>query len=218
MMSEEELRALGEDIKKNGLREGVTLLDGKLLDGRNRLDAMEKAGLPVLKGNQLDVGWNSVKGVDPVTFVISKNIHRRHLSAERKRELVAKLIQAAPEKSDRQIAKDTDSNRNTVGRIRTELEQTGDVSLSDTRTDSRGRKQVAHKPTTATTKPTEDTAVVAAADRAEARARKGSESATEKKPPTSDLISCLRLRGPHHRCDETAQRRRVCATVRGLAQ
>jgi len=95
MMSEEELRALGEDIKKNGLREGVTLLDGKLLDGRNRLDAMEKAGLPVLKGNQLDVGWNSVKGVDPVTFVISKNIHRRHLSAERKRELVAKLIQAA---------------------------------------------------------------------------------------------------------------------------
>jgi hypothetical protein len=29
MMSEEELRALGEDIKKNGLREGVALLDGE---------------------------------------------------------------------------------------------------------------------------------------------------------------------------------------------
>jgi hypothetical protein len=60
------VRALGEDIKKNSLLEAVALLDGKLLDGRNRLDAMEKAGLPVLKGNQLDVGWKSVEGVDPV--------------------------------------------------------------------------------------------------------------------------------------------------------
>src|SRR6266516_435129 len=40
-MSESELRELGEDIKKSGLLAPVILCRGELLDGRNRLDAME---------------------------------------------------------------------------------------------------------------------------------------------------------------------------------
>ena len=43
-------------------------------------------------------------GTDPYTYVISANIRRRHLTAEQKRELIAKLIKATPEKSDRAIA------------------------------------------------------------------------------------------------------------------
>jgi hypothetical protein len=55
-MSEAELRELGEDIKKNGLQIPIVLWvregqhkDRKrysLLDGRNRLDAMELVGIP----------------------------------------------------------------------------------------------------------------------------------------------------------------------------
>ena len=57
LMSADELKALGEDIKKNGLKHEVVLWspgdcgDGAkerlryLLDGRNRLDAMERAGI-----------------------------------------------------------------------------------------------------------------------------------------------------------------------------
>jgi hypothetical protein len=33
---------------------------------------------------------------DAIAFVISENIHRRHLTAEQKRDLVAKLRQALP--------------------------------------------------------------------------------------------------------------------------
>src|SRR5262249_48331951 len=42
---------------------------------------------------------------DPVAYVISANIKRRHLTTEQKRELIAKLIKAQPEKSSRQVAK-----------------------------------------------------------------------------------------------------------------
>ena len=47
LMSPDELRVLGEDIKANGLKNPVTLWAAEpdsewfLLDGRNRLDAME---------------------------------------------------------------------------------------------------------------------------------------------------------------------------------
>jgi hypothetical protein len=40
-MSQDELRVLGDDINKHGLREGVAILDGKLLDGINRLQAAQ---------------------------------------------------------------------------------------------------------------------------------------------------------------------------------
>src|SRR5262249_42861997 len=45
LMSEPELRELGEDIKANGLRTPIVVYKDKLLDGRNRLDAMELVGV-----------------------------------------------------------------------------------------------------------------------------------------------------------------------------
>src|SRR5262245_18311412 len=52
LMTPDELQALGEDIKKNDLKIPVTVWGGKgkplqLLDGRNRLDAMEAVGIPI---------------------------------------------------------------------------------------------------------------------------------------------------------------------------
>jgi hypothetical protein len=176
MMTPDELKKLGEDIKKNGLRNRVVLWAEQrgqkeyLLDGRNRLDAIERAGhIRLIKDGRLSEFFHrychTVYGpldeiatkletvIDPFSYVISANIHRRHLTPEQKRELVEKLIRATPEKSDRQIADEIKSNRNTVGRVRAKLEQTGDVSLSDTRTDSKGRQQPAHKPPKAAPKP-----------------------------------------------------------------
>jgi hypothetical protein len=65
LMSPDELRALGEDIKANGLKSSIALWttgycgDGKkkrkalLLDGRNRLDAMELVGIPLVNNGEL---------------------------------------------------------------------------------------------------------------------------------------------------------------------
>jgi hypothetical protein len=147
----------------------VALLDGELLDGRNRLDAMEMAGINLVTGNGqpewANIPYRNVQGVDPFTFVISKNIHRRHLTADQKRELIERLLKATPEKSDRQIADEARSNRTTVGQIRKRLETSSDVSIVDTRRDTKGRRQKAHKPSTKS--PASAAAIYRAAARSE---------------------------------------------------
>src|SRR5262249_28691019 len=132
----DELKALGADIKTNGQRQPIAIIekarrrpDGTLhvkdpplqevLDGISRLDAMEAAGIAVTgKDGQLHKQVSrtvvDTDEVDPVAYVISANIHRRHLTAEQKRDLIAKLIKATPEKSDRQIAETVKASPTTV--------------------------------------------------------------------------------------------------------
>jgi ParB-like chromosome segregation protein Spo0J len=150
LMSEPERRELAADIRTHGLRAPAVLQrnqDGVpvLLDGRNRLDALDLLGEEITLDNSIIFNWVP-DDIDPYALVVSANIHRRHLSAHQKRQLIAKLVTASPEKSDRQIADEAKSNRTTVGKIRKKLEMSGDVSIVNTRTDRKGRKQAAHKP------------------------------------------------------------------------
>ncbi len=155
LMAPDELKALGKDIAKNGLTSPIVLwFDGKgklLLDGRNRLDAMELIGRKLVsRRDELALDPSYLHGLandaDPYAFVISVNIRRRHLTSEQKRELTAKLLKATPEKSNRQIAETVKTSPTTVGVVRAKLEAKGEVSKLDTRTDARGVKQPAAKP------------------------------------------------------------------------
>jgi hypothetical protein len=72
MMTPPELKDLADDIQANGLLEPIVLLGGKVLDGRNRLAACEVAGV--------EPRFETWSGSSPTAYVLSKNLHRRHLS------------------------------------------------------------------------------------------------------------------------------------------
>jgi hypothetical protein len=148
LMSPAELKELAEDIEKNGIINlPVTWQAGpdaplQVLDGRNRLDAMEEIWGeidPVRATRRID------SSVDPYDYVISVNIKRRHLDAKQKRELIKKLLKERPEKSDRQIGKAVKADGKTVGEVRRELEERPDIPHVETRTDTKGRAQPARK-------------------------------------------------------------------------
>jgi hypothetical protein len=139
------------DIGANGLRERIALYQGKIVDGWNRYRALLKLGhadRPEFYCNVLHlIGPTTERITDELvkTYVLSKNWHRRHMTADERREFIATKLRADPEKSDRQIAKETGSNRTTVGEVRQDMEDRGEVSIPDTRTDAKGVKQPAKK-------------------------------------------------------------------------
>jgi hypothetical protein len=95
MMAEEELAVLAEDIKKNGLLESIVLYEGKILDGRNRQAACERVG-----ATPKFVDANGY-APSPISYVLSKNLHRRHLTISQRAAIAAEatpLFQAEAHK------------------------------------------------------------------------------------------------------------------------
>ena len=78
-----EFDALVEDIREYGQLESIWIHNRKALDGRNRYRACEKLGL--------DCDVQEWEGDDPLAFVISLNLKRRHLN-ESQRAMVAARI------------------------------------------------------------------------------------------------------------------------------
>ena len=76
-----DFHALVEDIRANGLREPIILHDGMILDGGNRYRACEVAGV--------EPNFMTFGGGNLVTFVLSANLHRRHLTPGQQAAIVA---------------------------------------------------------------------------------------------------------------------------------
>lgn len=72
------------DIAKNGQRIRGTFYEGKILEGRNRYLACKAAEIE-FQADELP------EGADPIDFVISANIHRRHLSKSQLEAAAAEL-------------------------------------------------------------------------------------------------------------------------------
>lgn len=74
---------LVSDIKDRGLREPIVLHEGQVLDGRNRLRACQSLGIdPTIK---------IFDGSDPLAYVISVNLRRRHLKDGQRALVAARL-------------------------------------------------------------------------------------------------------------------------------
>lgn len=76
-----EFDSLVGDIHDNGLREPITLHDGLILDGGNRYRACLAAGV--------EPRFKRFSGDNLVTFVLSANLHRRHMTPGQHAAIVA---------------------------------------------------------------------------------------------------------------------------------
>ena len=96
-MSADDLSQLTEDIRAHGQRVPIVLLDGLILDGRHRYKACIAARV-IPQTREL----TKAEG-DPLAFVISQNVKRRHLN-ESQRAMVAAAVASLPNgvRKDRQ--------------------------------------------------------------------------------------------------------------------
>jgi hypothetical protein len=117
-----EFENLKADIASRGILQPITLYDDgsglKILDGRNRHAAGRAIGYKFTVAN-----FKKFEGTcaDAEAFVISTNVHRRHLTNSQKQEFVRTLIAKYPSYSNRQIARICQFSHVTVGQVRERL-------------------------------------------------------------------------------------------------
>ena len=93
LMTGQPFEDLKADIKEYGLREPIWLYENQIIDGRNRYNACQELGVPIRTRE-----WDG-QG-DLVAFVVSLNLHRRHLD-ESQRGMVAAKIANMPHGGER---------------------------------------------------------------------------------------------------------------------
>ena len=101
LLEGKEYEEFAQSIKMNGLRFPITLLDNKVLEGRNRERACEDTGVePRYEALAVDK--------DPYEFVADANLHRRHLNDAQRAFIAAQM--ATLQKGDNQYTKSGSAN------------------------------------------------------------------------------------------------------------
>ncbi|HWQ74509.1 MAG TPA: ParB/RepB/Spo0J family partition protein [Syntrophomonas sp.] len=107
MMSTDEYKNLIDDIRKNGLIQPIITYQDKIIDGRNRYNACKEIGIePDYKE------WNG--NGDLVSFVISLNLHRRHLNESQRSIIAARIKPMFEEAAKKRQQSGLVQNRSTV--------------------------------------------------------------------------------------------------------
>lgn len=84
LMSEAAFAEFKEDIRQHGQSEPIALWCGQILDGRNRWRACKELGL-------IPLTRDVPQATDPVAYVVSANLHRRHLDTNQRAGVGAKI-------------------------------------------------------------------------------------------------------------------------------
>ena len=155
MMSDAEIWEMANDIFENGLREPIDIwIDNREeangspgpfpkyhMDGRCRREALKLLG----HDSPFDVNTNGVRyhnaikrrgkkwvtDCDPVKFILSKNVHRRHLTPEQRREAIKRFLKADPTASNREVGKTLHVSHHTIKKVRDEAVRDGQIAQNE---------------------------------------------------------------------------------------
>ena len=122
-MENEEFDKLVDSIKDVGLLEPVTLYQGKILDGIHRVRACNRAGHRI--------EYRTYDGLDPVQFVLAKNMHRRSLTSQQRAAVALKAMTWKP----------IGSGANTPGVSAKDMAEAADTSVSTIKAVKRAASQ-----------------------------------------------------------------------------
>lgn len=89
----EDWGAFVADVKRHGLRDPIVTFDGKILDGRSRVKACKESGRKI---RTVEFGGTEDEAL---AFVMSHNLHRRHLTPGQKAVIVDRWMQKRASKS-----------------------------------------------------------------------------------------------------------------------
>ena len=105
-----EFGELVRDLQEHGLLQPIVLHDGRILDGRNRYRACQQASIEPRFEE-----WN---GESPTAYVLSTNLHRRHLTGDQRAAAVQKARpQLEAEAKERQRAAGRQYGRGRGGKL-----------------------------------------------------------------------------------------------------
>ena len=122
---------LENDIRNNGVRDAIKVYqteDGEflILGGMNRWEIALSEALETIP---IDIYFGTP--AEYRQLVRDDNLNRRHLTDKQKRDLIGFELVKAPEKSNRQIARETKTNHVTVQRVRDKKEESGEIEKQD---------------------------------------------------------------------------------------
>jgi N6-adenosine-specific RNA methylase IME4 len=95
LMEGQEFEELKEDIKKHGLKQTIILYEGKILDGRNRYNACIELGI--------EPKYEEYDGDEPLSYVISMNIKRRHLDKSQLAVIALDILPLAEQEAKKRM-------------------------------------------------------------------------------------------------------------------
>jgi ParB-like chromosome segregation protein Spo0J len=144
-LTDREYRNLVDNIAAQGLIDDIDLWNGKIIDGVHRAKACQELGIePKYRERQFK---NEEEARE---YAKSKNIYRRMLTIKQRLQTLEALLRADSERSNRQLAEETKTDKATVAKVRKRMEDVGEIAHVEKRTDTKGRKQPAAKPKPAT--------------------------------------------------------------------